>query len=118
MEFLIASNYVLWIEFAGMATTGKGYDGFVELTRKVMQTRSPLLQRAGTMRVLHSTVPPWLLKIVNQNIFPDRRNKILMSRATLDLAPPFKLEWAERFDRIGLQGINKSIENLKFLMVG
>jgi len=51
----------------GMAITGKkGYDGFVELTRKVMQTRSPLLQRAASMRLLHSLIPLWLLKIVRR----------------------------------------------------
>lgn len=49
-----------------MSTTVKGYDGFVEVTRKVMQTQTPLLQRAASMRVLHSAIPPWLLKIVNQ----------------------------------------------------
>ena len=47
-----------------MSTTVKGYDGFVEVTRKVMQSRSPLLQRVSSMRVLHSAIPPWLLKIV------------------------------------------------------
>ena len=52
------------IEFAGMSTNLKGYDGFVEVTRKVMQSRSPLLQRATSMRVLHSAMPPWLLKLV------------------------------------------------------
>ena len=51
-------------EFAGMSTNLKGYDGFVEVTRKVMQSRSPLLQRATSMRVLHSAMPPWLLKLV------------------------------------------------------
>jgi len=50
----------------GMAIPGKGYDGFVDLTRKVMQTRSPLLQREASMRVLQSIVPPWLLKIVRR----------------------------------------------------
>jgi hypothetical protein len=50
----------------GIATTGKGYDGFVELTRKIMQTRSPLLQRAASMQVIHSTIPPWLLKFVRR----------------------------------------------------
>lgn len=69
------SQWFRWVDFrdefitvcmklTGVSTTKKGYDGFVELTRKVMETRSPLLQRASSMRVLHSAIPPWLLKIV------------------------------------------------------
>jgi hypothetical protein len=41
-------------ELTGMSTTMKVYDGFVEVMRKVMQMRSPLLQRASYMQVLHS----------------------------------------------------------------
>jgi hypothetical protein len=77
-------------ELAGMSTTVKGYDGFVEVTRKVMQTRSPLMQRASSMRVLHSAIPQWLLKIVTKiisppdspcmymysNVFPARRDML------------------------------------------
>jgi len=59
-------NYFEWFELAGVTTKVKGYDGFVEITRQVMQTRSPQLQRVTSMLVIHSAVPPWLLKIVNK----------------------------------------------------
>lgn len=67
----------------GMATTAKGYDGFVEVTRKVMQTRSPLLQRAASMRVLHSTIPPWLLKIVRRFLLKTPKIAETFAAATL-----------------------------------
>lgn len=50
--------------FTGMSTEMKGYEGFVDIARKVMQSRSPLLQRATTTQVLHSAVPSFLLKAV------------------------------------------------------
>lgn len=50
--------------FTGMSTEMKGYEGFVDIARKVMQSRSPLLQRATTTQVLHSAVPSYLLKAV------------------------------------------------------
>nr|XP_024384455.1 beta-carotene isomerase D27, chloroplastic-like isoform X2 [Physcomitrium patens] len=67
----------------GVSTTKKGYDGFVELTRKVMETRSPLLQRASSMRVLHSAIPPWLLKIIRRFLPNNQKTAETFAAATL-----------------------------------
>jgi hypothetical protein len=65
-------------ELAGMSTTMKGYDGFVEVTCKVIQTRNPLLQRALSMQVLHSAIPQWLLRIVTKFVSPLDSSHILV----------------------------------------
>lgn len=70
-------------KITGMSTTVKGYDGFVEVTRKVMQTRSPLLQRAASMRVLHSAIPQWLLKIVRRFLTNNQKTAETFAAATL-----------------------------------
>lgn len=69
-----------------MSTSVKGYDGFVEVTRKVMQSRSPLLQRATSMRVLHSAIPPWLLNLVRRFLPNTPKTAARLAAGTRDYA--------------------------------
>ncbi|OAE26196.1 hypothetical protein AXG93_3457s1220 [Marchantia polymorpha subsp. ruderalis] len=45
-------------EVTGKKTELDGYEGLVEISRKVMQGRTPLQQRAAVRQVLMSTLPP------------------------------------------------------------
>ncbi|CAK9233882.1 unnamed protein product [Sphagnum troendelagicum] len=75
-------------QFTGMSTEMKGYEGFVDVARKVMQSRSPLLQRATTTQVLHSAVPSYLLKAARKFIPKTKRSAEIFAAASV-----FSCQW-------------------------
>ena len=56
----------------GRETTLKGYDGFVDLSQKIMQGRNPAQQKTVVMTVLQSLVPRPILWVIRTVFSPTK----------------------------------------------